>query len=297
MIFNLLKLSITFFILFVIIGISVGCTAGLFLLRKHLAENVWNGDKKQILTVLLMAMAQAAVVFILDLFAKPIIKMLTKFENHKTRSKFEQHYVLKMFIFRFLNNYASIFWIAFGKQHVEGCIDWDNYLQSEANDCMTELKYQLIFLFSIYIVLNIFEIAIPFCRKCKSETRFLHHVSDVHQYSDEQILKEKVEVELYRSSYDEGEIDGTVEDYSELMVQFGFVALFSIAFPLIPLLAFVNNIFEMLIDRYRVMNLTRRSVPARAKGHGIFNIVFGAIAFLAIFTNIGIMAFTGYAFK
>ena len=40
----------------------------------------------------------------------------------------------------------------------------------------------------------------------------------VDQYSDEQIIKEKVEVEFSKASYDEGEINGTVEDYSEMMV-------------------------------------------------------------------------------
>ncbi len=72
--------------------------------------------------------------------------------------------------------------------------------------------------------------------------------------------------------------------------------MFSVAFGLIPLLAFINNIFEMLIDKHKVMHLTRRSVPSVAKGHGIFTYVFGTLSFLAIFTNIGIMAFTGQTF-
>ena len=80
------------------------------------------------------------------------------------------------------------------------------------------------------------------------------------------------------------------------MIQFGFVTLFSIALPLIPLVAFINNIFEILIDRHKVVNLTRRPVPAVAKGHGIFTLIFGIISFLAIFTNLGIMSFTGKTF-
>ena len=35
---------------------------------------------------------------------------------------------------------------------------------------------------------------------------------------DEEILVEKVESEFMRQSYDDGEVNGTVEEYSELMI-------------------------------------------------------------------------------
>ncbi len=130
----------------------------------------------------------------------------------------------------------------------------------------------------------------------KSSKRYLKMLPEEDTYTDERILKEKVEVEYGRESYDEGEINGTIEDYGELMVQFGFIAMFSIALPIIPLLAFINNIFEMLIDKNKVIHLTRRPVPAVAKSSGIFVHVFSVISFLAIFTNLGIMSFTGEAF-
>ena len=65
---------------------------------------------------------------------------------------------------------------------------------------------------------NVFEILLPLCGRRKSAKSYMKKVPLVDQYSDEQIIKEKVEVEFSKASYDEGEINGTVEDYSEMMV-------------------------------------------------------------------------------
>lgn len=53
--------------------------------------------------------------------------------------------------------------------------------------------------------------------------------------SHEAILKRKVYIEYHKSSYDDGEINGVIEEYMEIVIQAGYVFLFSIAFSLIPL--------------------------------------------------------------
>jgi hypothetical protein len=53
---------------------------------------------------------------------------------------------------------------------------------------------------------------------------------------------------MEKDDYNEKEIDGTYNDYLEIFIQIGYVCLFSLAFPLAPLLALVNNIFEIKVD-------------------------------------------------
>ena len=55
------------------------------------------------------------------------------------------------------------------------------------------------------------------------------------------------------------EIDA-IDDYAEMVIQFGFVTLFVVAFPLAPLCAFVNNVFELHIDAWKVSSA---QAPAR----------------------------------
>lgn len=47
----------------------------------------------------------------------------------------------------------------------------------------------------------------------------------------------------------------------ELIVQFAFLNLFSLAFPLCYLLAFANNILEIQVDKYKLVKITRRPIP------------------------------------
>lgn len=41
------------------------------------------------------------------------------------------------------------------------------------------------------------------------------------------------------------EVDGTVADYMELIIQYAFLTLFGLSFPLGFLLAFIQNIIEI----------------------------------------------------
>lgn len=52
-------------------------------------------------------------------------------------------------------------------------------------------------------------------------------------------------------------------EYIEMAIQFGFVTLFSAAFSLAPLLAMVNNLFEIRIDALKYTRYKTRPVPKR----------------------------------
>lgn len=50
----------------------------------------------------------------------------------------------------------------------------------------------------------------------------------------------------------------TMEDYAELVCQWGFIALFGAAFPLVSLVALINNLIEMRTDAYKILCLFGR---------------------------------------
>ncbi|KAF5380733.1 hypothetical protein D9757_007154 [Collybiopsis confluens] len=57
-------------------------------------------------------------------------------------------------------------------------------------------------------------------------------------------------------------------DYSEMVVQFGYIVLWSTIFPLAPLFALLNNVMEIRKDAFRISMHERRPIPLRAESIG-----------------------------
>lgn len=81
-----------------------------------------------------------------------------------------------------------------------------------------------------------------------------------------------------------------LDNTSEIVVLHGYIMLFVIVFPLMPLLATINNYIELRVDFYNLIN-TQRPVPATAAGLGVWKSVLAAFNIIAVFTNLGILAF------
>jgi len=85
-------------------------------------------------------------------------------------------------------------------------------------------------------------------------------------------------------------------DYMELVIQYGYVVLFSASFTLTPLLAYILNIFEVRVDAYKLSYLVRRPYPAQAETIGIWFYIIQAVAYIGIVTNVAIAIFTAHIF-
>ncbi len=70
------------------------------------------------------------------------------------------------------------------------------------------------------------------------------------------------------------------------MVQYGFVAMFSIALPIAPFLAMINNLFELRTDAMKFLFELRRPIGELSYTLGIWEKIFDALSKIAILTNI-----------
>ncbi|MES1910951.1 MAG: hypothetical protein MHM6MM_003468 [Cercozoa sp. M6MM] len=89
---------------------------------------------------------------------------------------------------------------------------------------------------------------------------------------------------------------GKFTDFCAIVVQFGFVALFSVAFPLAPLLALVWNVIEVRVDASKLMRDSQRPVASRAGGIKIWSSLLQAVSVLAVLTNCGLVFLTSGVF-
>ena len=70
--------------------------------------------------------------------------------------------------------------------------------------------------------------------------------------------------QLNFDSYDE-----PLDDYMEIVIGYGYLVLFGLAFPFTPLIALILCVVELRVDAWKLCNLTRRPFPARDSSIGI----------------------------
>ncbi|KAJ0410120.1 hypothetical protein ATCC90586_001605 [Pythium insidiosum] len=204
-------------------------------------------------------------------------------ENHRTDVEYENSLIVKTVIFQFVNNYAALFYVAFIKDGMEGCM----------KNCMWELQYVYATVYlSRLVTSNISEVAIPRMLTYVTKFRLTGSIADSAESLDAR--KSHAEKELFMAPYD---WRGTFDDYTEMVIQFGFTTMFVVAFPLSPLLSYLNNVLEIRLDAYRLLFESRRPRPQTVKNMGYWYNVLQAFTGISICTNSGVVIFTGNYFN
>ncbi|XP_067824654.1 anoctamin-8 isoform X2 [Heptranchias perlo] len=79
--------------------------------------------------------------------------------------------------------------------------------------------------------------------------------------------------------------EDTFQDYQEMFIQFGYVVLFSSAFPLAAMCALINNVIEIRSDAFKLCTGSQRPFGQRVDSIGQWQNVMEAIGVLAIIIN------------
>ncbi|CAG8647096.1 4116_t:CDS:10, partial [Ambispora gerdemannii] len=251
------------------------------------------------------------VVHTLSLFYKTLARKLTELENLKTETSFEDSHILKVYLFDFINFYAALFYILMlkdlgpkifpGERGFEGC---------EGGNCMTELTIQLaIILIGKQAIGQLQELGLPLLKKkldafknkfiafilCKNKTSKKEPDEEIEVDKELASIKVLKESTLYPWIIDDDllptENDDLREEYEEMTVQFGFIALFATAFPLAPLCAWFNNYLEIRTDGYKYIKQKRRPISSFTQTIGMWDNIIYVISILAVLTNAAILAF------
>ena len=96
------------------------------------------------------------------------------------------------------------------------------------------------------------------------------------------------EIESYLAEY-----SSTFDDFNEMAIQYGYLALFSPAYPLAPALALLNNILEIRVDATKLCRTMRRPKWETVEDIGSWYTVLTAIGFMAVMVNSTMVAFVG----
>ncbi|XP_045567855.1 anoctamin-2-like, partial [Salmo salar] len=231
------------------------------------------------------------VILILDEIYGAVAVWLTELEIPRTESSFEQHLILKVFLLKFMNAYAPIFYVAFFKGRFAGrpgdyVYVFNDYRMEECapGGCLIELCIQLsiIMVGKQLIQNNVFEIGIPKLKKL------------IRAWKDKGISLEEREEQRARPpqqwnlDYTLVPFEGLTPEYMEMIIQFGFVSLFVASFPLAPLFALLNNVIEIRLDAKKFVTELRRPDAVQAKDIGIWYNILSGMGKFSVIINVSV---------
>ncbi|KAB7498085.1 Anoctamin-1, partial [Armadillidium nasatum] len=219
-----------------------------------------------------------------------VAEYLTELELQRTQTEFDDSLTLKIYLLQFINYYASIFYIAFVKGKLVGYPgDYNRVFGSRQEECspggcLLELSVQLAIIMVGKQAMNtVMEMIFPLIWKYIRLLMIPEARREAHS-------------KWPRWAKDFRLVDfdprGLFPEYLEMILQYGFVTIFVSSFPLAPLFAFVNNVFETRLDAKKLLTHYRRPVTQRVKDIGVWFKILDSIGKLAIITNAFIIAFT-----
>ncbi|DAZ96735.1 TPA: hypothetical protein N0F65_012312 [Lagenidium giganteum] len=280
---------------------------------------------------------------ILDFAFTMWARRMTDWENHPTETRYQSHLILKVFSFRFVHVFASLYYYAF--------------VNESRRDNLLRVAVQLAsFMIADQLWKNAMQTLYPFLKRKwqlqqkKRDTNAQFNQSPVfnaalvfasgggggaralrdgimgrnagpavhrrgasvgdddsdstrspivvlqHNVNHNAVIHEQC-VRLEQASdkaWEEADLEtyDTFEDYTDMLIQFGYVTFFSLAFPLAPLLALVNNVFGLRATAFKLCHAKQRPIARKASDIGIWFHVLQLMSVLAVLTNCLHIAFT-----
>lgn len=286
------------------ITLSVAAVFGIVIYRMSVStsRNIY-GNPEAPVTKLLVLPATAALInlivsTILNYVYDYVAVYMTNVEYRRTQSEYNESLNLKIYLFHFINYYSSIFYIAFMKGKFPGYPAKYNRILSFRQEecppggCLMELCIQLaIIMIGKQLISLVLEILVPFLLQKLREFR---SVLGMKSEDDEQVGENLICCNQWTKDFNliSWHDRSLFEEYLKMIIQYGFITIFVVAFPLAPLFALLNNVFETRLDAKKFLLYYKRAVPQRARNIGIWFNVMHVVGKIAVISSAFIIAFS-----
>lgn len=227
--------------------------------------------------------------------------VLTDRENYETIDAYNAALVQKQFVLNFFTSYMALLfttfvYIPFGETLVPILDIWTRTAQAVASVGGKTLSTQQFHINPQRIASQMFyltvtaqivnfatEVIVPYLtHKAVVKAHELHVRGPGPQEQDDadeaEFLK-RVREECHLDDYD------VTADYREMVMQYGYLALFSVAWPLAGCCFLVNNIVELRSDALKIAISCKRPIPWRADSIGPWLTALGFLSWLGSITS------------
>ncbi|KAK3391065.1 calcium-activated chloride channel-domain-containing protein [Podospora didyma] len=289
---------------FVVLG---GLIVSCFAIEIFITE-VYNGPFKQYLTFLPTILLTVFMPTLQTLLTK-LAERLTEIENYETVDGHQASLVEKIFVLNFITSYSPIFltafiYVPFGKI----LVPYLNVFQVTAQKFTTEgkplptksweinpdrlTKQVIYFTVTAQIVNFVTEVIVPYAkRKLFKAVEEVQAEMSAEKQSELHVRDVPEEHEFLKRVRDEAELDvyDVTVDYREMVIQFGYLSLFSVVWPLTACSFLINNWVEARSDAMKIAISSQRPIPWRADSIGPWLNSLGFLSWLGSVTSAAIV--------
>ncbi|XP_030416614.1 anoctamin-9 isoform X4 [Gopherus evgoodei] len=256
-------------------------------------------ERASTMAVMTGAVLHYITIIIMTKVNRRVALFLCELEKPRTFSERENIFTVKIFTFQFFTYFSSLIYIAFFLGRINGRPG--NYVrvagkwrleECHPSGCITDLFIQMAIIMTLKQTLsNFVEYLTPWLRlRFRKSLPNPKDKDKVHmEKGPEDSCKEQW---LKNYQLNEVNVFSLFDEFLEMMIQYSFTTIFVAAFPLAPLMAFINNLFEIRLDAIKMVQLQRRIVPRKANDIGIWLQVLEAIGILAVIGNGLVIAIT-----
>lgn len=211
--------------------------------------------------------------------------MLTDLENNRTDVIYEDSMIVKLFLFQFVNNYASFYYIAFVAANLpvppgaaEGSVGECGY-----SDCMTALAVNLGIIFGARIFLkNTFMLFFNRFLK-RRNLRLAQAINGSKPLSPAEQEEVKLPYDIMKKQ---------LQEYADISTFFGYTVFFTSALPAAPFFSLVNTYLDIRFHAYSALVQYRRPILTAVQDIGTWQTMFEISSTIGVITNAALIVFT-----
>ncbi|XP_077084813.1 anoctamin-9 isoform X2 [Siphateles boraxobius] len=302
---SIVVLLLVTLVLVVIIGLTQALVICRVLTSILLDESNWHFLRERATTIAMLfgAVLHYITIQVMTRINRIVAFKLCEFEKTRSFAATEKSFTVKMFTFQFFTLFSSLFYVAFFLGRINGYPG--NYVriagkwrleECHPSGCLTDLFIQMaVILVLKQTINNIFEFTVPwlklFFRRTKAKSlrrKCVNCYRKACRAEDSNLFPCDIcNLRNWQENYDLNDVNAfsLFNEFLEMVLQFSFTTIFVAAFPLAPLLALINNIFEIRLDAIKMVSLERRLVPKKTNDIGVWNGILEAVGVMAVIAN------------
>jgi Calcium-activated chloride channel len=245
--------------------------------------------------------------------------VLNDFENYRTESEYRTYLIIKVFSFRFVCYFATLYYYSI--LSIGGDASTESGQQAIENGILRVGTGVLVYTTVAQWWQNFVHICFPMLigqlRMNHRNQRLadeLHDIeieeAEIYRLStirfDQKLKERQVRLVNKRLLLEQAQDDVWIElllpthdsfpEYIQAVVQFTFVSCFSVVLPITPLIVLFNYLISMRLDAYKLCRGRRRPISEKTGGIGVWEHVLHIVAVISVLTNCWLMGFLSSQF-